>query len=133
MTETGTTARTKRGAGGATVRLRGGGHVAPLRAEALRGAPPPPGRAAPLPQVAGPRRNAAPMPRACKGPGPSSVPGILSPRKVTVKCARYARVLRMAQAPHLTVTFPGKTSAPIGRTGQSETCPGSSRATYGPV
>ncbi len=23
-------------------------------------------------------------------------PGILSPRKITVKCARYARVLRMA-------------------------------------
>src|SRR5271166_835692 len=46
----------------------------------------------------------------CKtGPGPSSVPGILLPRKTTVKCARYARVLRMAQAPHLTVTFPGKT------------------------
>ena len=43
--------------------------------------------------------------RAC----PSSVPGILSPRKITVKCARYAHVLRMAQAPHLTVTFPGKT------------------------
>ena len=89
--------------------------------------------AAPLPQVGGPRRNAAPMTRVCKGPGPSSVPGILSPRKVTVKCARYARVLRMAQAPHLTATFPGKTSAPIGRTGQSEACPGSSRATYGPV
>ena len=29
---------------GPTVRLRGGGHVAPLRAEALPGAPPPPGR-----------------------------------------------------------------------------------------
>ena len=48
--------------------------------------------------------------RACKrGPDPSSVPGILSPRKITVKGARYARVLRMAQAPLLTLIFPGKT------------------------
>jgi SnoaL-like domain len=37
VTETGT----KRGGGGATVRLRGGGHVAPSLAEALTGAPPP--------------------------------------------------------------------------------------------
>ena len=65
--ETGTTARTRAGAGGATVRLRGGGYVAPLRAEALRGAPPPLGRSAPLPQVGGPRRYAASMVAPAKG------------------------------------------------------------------
>jgi hypothetical protein len=36
VTETGTTTKTKREGGRATVRPRGGGHVAPLRAEALR-------------------------------------------------------------------------------------------------
>ena len=71
---------------------------------------PPPGRVAPHPQVGDTPRYAAPMGRACKrGPDPSSVPGILSPRKITVKGARYARVLRMARAPLLTVIFPGKT------------------------
>jgi hypothetical protein len=75
------------------------------------------------------------------------VPGILSPGKVTVKCARYAPVLRMAQAPHLTAPFPGKTSAAIGWTGQTEPArprvcarqaaidrqlPVTRRATYGP-
>ena len=37
------------------------------------------------------------------------MPGILSPGRIAVKCARYARVLRMAQAPHLTAILPGKT------------------------
>ena len=36
MPETGTTTKTKREGGRATARPRGGGHVAPLRAEALR-------------------------------------------------------------------------------------------------
>jgi hypothetical protein len=93
VTETGTTQDQSGGAGGGYCPTPGGGHVAPLRAEALRGAPPPPGRAAPLPQVGSPRRNAAPMPRACKnGPGPSSAPGILLPPKITVKGAPCGRV-----------------------------------------
>ena len=109
VTETGAATRTKREGGGATVRLRGGGHVAPLRAEALRARR---RRQVGLPRL---RRSAVPAVtlrrwRACKrGPGPSSVPGILSPRKITVKGARCARVLRMARAPLLTVIFPGKT------------------------
>ena len=63
----------------------------------------------------GVRRSAVPAvtlhrwPRLQKGPNPSSVPGILSPGKITVKGAPCARVLRMAQAPLLTVIFPGKT------------------------
>ena len=48
------------------------------------------------------------MPRACKtGPGPSSVPGILSPRKITVKGAPSGRVATaMAQAPPLSCDLP---------------------------
>jgi len=46
------------------------------------------GSAGPLPQVGGTRRYAASMHAAAKsGRGPSSVPGILSPRKITVKGA----------------------------------------------
>jgi hypothetical protein len=45
VTETGTTTRTKAGSGG-PLSDSGGGHVAPSRAEALTGAPPPPGRLA---------------------------------------------------------------------------------------
>jgi len=93
VTEVGTTPRTRAGEWGYCPtpgrrprRAPSGGSPA--------GAPPPPGRAAPLPQVGGPRRNAASMVAPAKGgPGPSSVPGILSP------C---------------------KTSAPIGWTGQTE-------------
>ena len=49
--------------------------------------------AGPHPQVGGTRRNAAPMAAPAKtGPGPSSVPGILSPRKITVKGAPCGRV-----------------------------------------
>ena len=52
------------------------------RAKALTGAPPP-GRAGPLPQVGGTHRYAASITAACKSErGPSSVPGILSPRKI---------------------------------------------------
>ena len=43
------------------------------------------------------------------GPGPSSAPDILLPGKITVKSAPSGRVLRMAQAPPLSVIFPGKT------------------------
>ena len=51
------------------------------------------GSAGPLPQVGGTRRYAAPMAAPAKtGPGPSSVPGILSPRKITVKGAPCGRV-----------------------------------------
>src|SRR4029077_20328170 len=59
----------------------------------------PDGRAAaagspgPLPQVGSTRRNAAPMAAPAKtGLGPSSVPGILSPRKITFKGAPAGRV-----------------------------------------
>jgi hypothetical protein len=41
VTETGTTTRATARKSGATVRLRDDGHVAPSRAEALTGAPPP--------------------------------------------------------------------------------------------
>ena len=47
------------------------------------------------------------------------MPGILSPRKITVKGAPAGRVATaMAQAPPLTVIFRGKTAAPIGWTDQ---------------
>ncbi len=49
--------------------------------------------------------------RTCKiGPGPYCVPGILLPRKITVKGAPYGRVFDGAKtAPPLTLIFPGKT------------------------
>ena len=44
------------------------------------------------------------------GRGPSSVPGILSPHKLTINGAPYGRVFDGAKtAPPLTVIFPGKT------------------------
>jgi hypothetical protein len=43
-------------------------------------------------------------------------PGSLSPRKITVKSARCARVWRWRYAPLLTAIFPGKNSAATGRT-----------------
>ena len=43
------------------------------------------------------------------GPGPSSVPGILSPRKITVKGAPSGRVFDGAPPPPLSVIFHGKT------------------------
>ena len=47
----------------------------------------------PHPPVGGTRRHAAPMAAPAKtGPGPSPVPGILSPRKITVKGAPCGRV-----------------------------------------
>ena len=122
MTETGTIIRT-------TAR-KAMGHCPTLGrrlCHALSGGSPD-GRAAaarsgcPLSQVCGTRRNAAPMTAPAKtGPGPSSVPGILSPRKITVKGAPSGRVCDDAQtASPLTLIFPGKTSAPIERTGQTE-------------
>jgi hypothetical protein len=100
----------------------GGGHVAPLRAEALRGAPPPPGRPPRFPQAGSTRRYGTPMAAPAEsGRGPSSVPGILLPLKITVKGAPCGRVSDGAKtAPPLSVILPGKISAPIGRTGQSE-------------
>jgi len=56
VTATGTTARTKRGAGGASVRLRGGGHVAPAVASPRRWA-----RAPTLEQWSCPARPSAPI------------------------------------------------------------------------
>lgn len=91
--EAGTATRTTRGERWASWPTQG---RRPCRA--LSGGSPE-GRAAarsagPRPQVGGTRRHAAPMTAPAKtGPGPSSVPGILSPRKIT---------------------------APIGWTGQSE-------------
>jgi hypothetical protein len=88
--ESGTTTRTTAGSGGPACRLRGGGHVALLRAEALRARrrqvsrPAPAGRRYPPSQCADGR--------ACNDRAwPSSVPGILSPRKLTVKGAPTAR------------------------------------------
>jgi hypothetical protein len=51
--------------------------------------------AGPLPQVGGTHGNAAPMTAAAKTwRGPSSVPGILSPRKIPVKGAPSGRVAK---------------------------------------
>jgi hypothetical protein len=131
-TETGTTTRTKRG-GGATVRLGGGGHVAPSRAEALTGAPPPPGRLPRFPQDSGTRRYVASMAAPARRAWPSSVPGILSPRKLTVKCARCARVLRMALRATLDCDLPGKTIGTYRKDGAKRgRCPISS-GTLGPA
>jgi hypothetical protein len=44
-------------------------------------------------------------------------PGILLPRKITVKTARCARAFRWRCAPVLSVIFPGNILAPIRRTG----------------
>jgi len=91
--ETGTTARTTAGERWACCPTLG---RRPCRA--LSGGSPD-GRAAavrsagPHPQVRGTRRHAAPMTTpATTGPGPSSVPGILSPCKITVKGAPSGRV-----------------------------------------
>lgn len=66
----------------AAARLGADGHVASSRAEALTGAPPPPGRLPRFPQVGATRHNAAPMAAPAKtGPGPSSGRGILLPSK----------------------------------------------------
>ena len=78
----------------------GGGHVAPSRAEALTGAPPPPGR------LARSRRSAVPAVTLCRwsrlqrpGLARPSVLGIFSPHKVTVKGAPSGRVAKaMAQS-----------------------------------
>ena len=95
MTETGTTTRTKSGEAWATVRLRGCGHVAPSRAGSPDGRAAAARSAGPLPQVCGTRRYAVSMIAAAKtGGGPSSVPGILSPRKITVKGAPVGRVAK---------------------------------------
>jgi hypothetical protein len=111
VTETGTTTRTTAG--------QAVGHCpTPGRrpCRALSGGSPD-GRAAaaraagPLPQVVGTRRYAASMTAPARsGRGPSSVPGILSPRKITVKGAPSGRVCDDAKtAPPLTLIFPGKT------------------------
>jgi hypothetical protein len=103
--------------GGATGRLRGGGYVAPSRAVALTGAPPPQG------QQARSRRSAVPAVtlRRCSR---LQRPGLARPpcRAFSRRARSQSRALppvasAMAQAPPLTVIFPGKTSAPIGRTG----------------
>ena len=104
---------------GATRRLRGGGLSRPSGQE-------PYGRAAaaapmpPHPQAGRSRRHAPTVTALARaGPAVLHAPGILSPRKITVKGARCARVAHaMAQAPPLSVIFPGKTSAPIRRTGE---------------
>jgi len=95
----------------------GGGHAALLRAQALRARrrrqvrrPAPAGRRYPPSRCADGR--------ACSyRAGPSSVPGILSPRKITVKGRSLRSRLRWRYAPPLSVIFHGKTSAPIRRTG----------------
>ena len=72
------------------------------------GAPPPPGQAAPRPQVGGTRRYAASMVAPAKGgPDPSSVPDILSPFQITVKGAPAARRL-LAQPQTLDSDLPGQ-------------------------
>jgi hypothetical protein len=89
---------------GATTRTKGRGAVDQLadsgrrQCRALSGGSPD-GRAAaagsagPHPQVGSTRRYAASMAAPAKtGPGPSSVPGILSPHKITVKGAPCGRV-----------------------------------------
>ncbi len=76
--------------------------------------------AAPLPQTAGTRSNALTDDRASTTDrAVLPAPGILSPRKDTVKGApKGASPTAIAQAPPLTLIFHGKTPAPIRRTGQ---------------
>ena len=119
--ETGTTARTRAGAGGATVRLRGGGYVAPLRAEALRARH---RRQAGLPRS---RRSAIPAVtlRRWSRLQEGAFPVLRAGHPLTAQDHIQGRSLRsrrcaMAQAPPLSVIFPGKTSAPIGWTGQTD-------------
>ena len=110
VVETGTTTRTRRGRRRGTARLQGGGYVAPLRAVALRARHRRQVELPRFPQVGGTRRNAASMVAPAKGPVPSSVPGILSPRKITFKGAPSGRVCDGAKtAPPLSGIFPGKT------------------------
>jgi hypothetical protein len=116
--ETGTTTRTTAGERWASWPTPGRRPCRALSGGSPDGRAAAAGSAGPHPQVGGPRRHAAPMTApANTGPSPSSVPGILSPCKITVKGAPPGRVLWMAQAPPLTLIFRGKTSAPIGRTG----------------
>ena len=104
----------ERGSGGPTAGLWGGGLPRPAgrkpygRGAARRSA-------GPHPQAGGSGRNAAPM----TAPASSDravllAPGILSPRKDHRQGRALGRVAdAMAQAPPLTLIFPGKTSAPI--------------------
>jgi hypothetical protein len=92
--------------------------AAPLRAGALRAR-----RRAPVswPRTRRPVAQAVtlfPTTAAALSDRPSSAPGILSPRKDHRQGRTQGRVAdAMAQAPPLTLIFPGKTSAPIRRTG----------------
>ncbi len=93
MTEAGTTTRTTSGGRWASVRLRGRRLCRALSGEGPDGRAAVARSAGPLPRVGGTRRHAAAMRVPAKsGAGPSSVPGILSPRKITVKGAPFGRV-----------------------------------------
>ena len=119
---TGATTRPERDERWGYRRLGGGGLPRPARAEALRARR----RRRWLPRT---RRPAAPAatPHRCRACGIG--PAVLrAGHPLTVQDHRQGRALRrvadaMAQAPPLTVIFPGKTSAPIGRTGQTEVRP----------
>ena len=97
------------------------------------GAPPPPGRAAPLPQAGSARRNgAADAAPAQIRPGPSSVPGILLPCKITVKGAPCGRVARDGASATLECDLPGKTRHLSEGRGKLRCAPWSNWALYAP-
>jgi hypothetical protein len=115
--EAGTTTRTTAGSGGPAGRLQGGGHVAPLRAEALRARR---RRQVNRPAHAGRRYPPSRSDdcRACNtGPGPSSVPGHPLAAQDHSQGRSLRSRLRWRSAPPLSVILCGKTSAPIRRTG----------------
>ena len=86
-----------------------------------RGIPPVAGAAAaPMPRTRSPAVLAATFPHRCvparTGRAVLHAPGSLSPRKITAQ-GRAFGASPLARRKPLTVIFPGKTSAPIGRTG----------------
>jgi len=72
------------------------------------GAAPPPGQQARRPQAHSSRRNGRAHRTTRTDRTVLLAPGMVLPRKITVKGARCARVLRRRFAPPLSVIFPGK-------------------------
>jgi hypothetical protein len=90
----------------------------------------PPGRPAPHAQAASPRRHAPRKPAtAASWPGPSSTRRASSHRESSPSRALPAVACPARRcAPPLTASFPGKTSAPVRRTGTNNVRPSPTRA-----
>jgi hypothetical protein len=115
LTETGTTARTKAGSWRGDCPTPGWRPCRAPSGGSPRGAPPPAGRAAPLPQVGGPRRNAASMVTPAKGLArPPYLASSYRPRSQSRALPAVASPRRWAQAPTLEQrSCPARPSAPI--------------------